>query len=304
MQRAVHLMCDGLSPEQLAAVVAPFRRATASRLIDKHRGTRWLIEKAFQEDPEACAHSSGEQPPSPCRNSGAGALARRRLESGAWVPWAPGASISQPSRALPSFSSTSPTVPSCCWSSSASSRLGTIAKAGVVPDAGGLTARGSNSSSQVVCKDEAAIAVAEAAAVGRLSSRLRDSDEHVRWRAARALSALGEGAASGAQATLLAGCVGGEANSSVRWAAAEALGRAGPATVAAPGGSIALETLARSSLEDPNRVARWAAADAVARVQASSCGAGSRSAARQAPEVGVPPLRVMLRSDGAWQRRS
>lgn len=284
-------MCDLLSPEQLSQVAAPFRRSTASRLVEKHRGTRWLVEKAFQDDQEPQASRARASPCSPEGASGCAGvgtvgrslsssagtalgnrpqLAHRRLESGAWKPWTPRSSSIQRSRAVPLSAELAEPI-----------------------------------SGQTLCRNplakeirEAEIAAAEQAAVGELGSRLRDTDEHIRWRALRALSALGEGAVNGAQASLLAGSLREDPEANVRWAAAEVLGRAGPATAAALGVAEAVQALATAEM-DTSRSTQWEASDAKARVIA---GAQVASPAWQAgtPAVSPPPSRVMLRHNGTW----
>lgn len=310
-------MCDSLSPEQLAQVAAPFRRSTASRLVEKHRGARWLIEKAFQHGQEPPGLSTGVASSSSCRRpdtdrtpdtpttAGAKDLAHRRLESGAWVPWTPRDSKTQRSRALPLF------LPSSAPGAASPFEA-------VAPRSGSQVGHFQGS-----IRSETESAAAEAAATGELSRRLHDTDEHVRWRAARALSALGEGAVSGLQASALAECLSDDKEANVRWAAAEALGRAGPATAAALGASEASHALKSARLQDPSRSTRWEISDASARVGVSrnhmQHGDGRSTARTRSgradllqgpqpenrliaqPECTPPPLRVMLCADGRWR---
>lgn len=99
-----------------------------------------------------------------------------------------------------------------------------------------------------------------------------------------------------------------DADASVRWAAAEALGRAGPSVaVGQPSSrgkaSAAPAKVLTSRLTDQSRPVRWEASDALARAYGSDT---CNQATLLDPSVfeywkAVPPMRVKLRSDGIWR---
>uniref|UniRef100_A0A7S4UJ88 Uncharacterized protein n=1 Tax=Alexandrium monilatum TaxID=311494 RepID=A0A7S4UJ88_9DINO len=91
-------------------VAVPFRGALASRLIAKHRGVRWQIAQAFG------AEEGGA-------NAEAGDLARRRLESNAWVPWSARGGRETPNRGV-SEQPPATRLPSRAGEAPCSSRVG------------------------------------------------------------------------------------------------------------------------------------------------------------------------------------
>uniref|UniRef100_A0A7S4V1X4 Uncharacterized protein n=1 Tax=Alexandrium monilatum TaxID=311494 RepID=A0A7S4V1X4_9DINO len=182
-------------------VAVPFRGALASRLIAKHRGVRWQIAQAFG------AEEGGA-------NAEAGDLARRRLESNAWVPWSARGGRETPNRGV-SEQPPATRLPSRAGEAPCSSRVGreTPGRAGPPSGRAGVERP-----------------LRATSPCGALEACLADSDERVRWRAARGLAALGAAAAPHAApaAARLE-----DVDSTVRWAADDTLsrmelGRGGP----------------------------------------------------------------------------